>query len=73
MSLNRENEASYLFDPTDAWTIEAISVTRIVVFAVIRGETVAFGGPLVVPQTKAKAAFDQEQVSIVDHARGRPV
>jgi hypothetical protein len=50
ISLNRQNEGGDLFDPISAGTIEAVSIARVVVFAVICGKTVAFGGRIPMPQ-----------------------
>jgi hypothetical protein len=39
-SLNVTNKINYLLEPSTAGTVEVVSIARIVVFAIVRGETV---------------------------------
>ena len=62
MSLNSIYETDYLSNPAAAGTIEAVSVTWIVVFTVVCGETVAFGWRSSMPQIYMKPTFHQDQI-----------
>jgi hypothetical protein len=57
-SLNAMYKIDYLSDPSAAGTIEAVSMAWIVVFTVVRGETVPLGRLISMPQIYIKPAFD---------------
>jgi len=56
--LNALYKIDYLSDPSAARTIEAVSIAWIVVFAVVRGETVPLGRRISMPQIYMKPTFD---------------
>jgi hypothetical protein len=59
-SLNVMYKIDYLFDPSTARTIEAVSIARIVVFAIVRSETVSLCRCASMPQIYMQPTFDEE-------------
>jgi len=59
-SLNVIYKIDYLFDPSAAGTIEAVSIARIVVFAIVHDETVPLCRRISMPQIYMQPTFDQE-------------
>jgi hypothetical protein len=59
-SLNVIYKIDYLFDPSTAGTIQAVSITRIVVFAIVRSETVPLCRCVSMPQIYMQPTFDEE-------------
>jgi hypothetical protein len=57
-SLNAIYKIDYLFDPSTAGTMETGSVARIVVFAIVRGETVPFCRCISMPKIYMQPTFD---------------
>jgi hypothetical protein len=57
-SLNVMYKIDYLFDPSTAGTMETGSVARIVVFAIVRGETVPFCRCISMPKIYMQPTFD---------------
>src|SRR5262249_29777015 len=59
-SLNVMYKIDYLFDPSTAGTIEAVSIARIVVFAIVRSEVVPLCRCVSMPQIYMEPTFNEE-------------
>jgi len=70
--LDATYKIDYLSDPCAARTIEAGSIAWIVVFAVVRSETVPLGRRRCMPQIYVKPTFDEEQIVIMNDAHRPP-
>jgi hypothetical protein len=57
-SLNVMHKIDYLLDPFTTGTIEAGSIARILVFAIVRGETIPVGRRISMSQIYMQPTFD---------------
>src|SRR5208337_1960459 len=71
-TLNATYKIDYLFDPCAARTIEAGSIAWIVVFAVVRSETVTLGRRRSMSQIYMKPTLDEEQIVVMNDAHRPP-
>jgi len=71
--LNRKGKVGYLLNPLDAGAVEPVTIARIVMLTVFRGQPVGPRRRIAMPQTEAESALDEKQVPVMDDTHRRPL
>src|SRR6516165_4521927 len=72
VGFDRKDKVGYLLNPLDAGAAEPVTIARIVMLTVFRGQPVGPRRRIAMPQTEAESALDEKQVPVMDNAHRRP-